>query len=211
MSDLARERRELSASDSGRSAGRPAAPPRQWWFVYPHTWDRELAIERCRAWGRQDERADALLRLGPVERGHAAGCEVSLASKCEREHLSWPSTAVVYRHVAVGASFSHWRVSRHRSRSSCRSPSGSARRRGSAARVCAGPRSANCGTLARHRQALPARATTASGTASRSCAWTHRGASSARRPGQRCRRRGQRNGPLHGGTNGLSGPEHQRA
>ena len=78
---------------------RPLEPPRQRWFVHGDTWDRERVIERCREWARQTGAPPRYYDWGPVARARAAGYRGSLAGKWEREHPSWPSTAVVHRHL----------------------------------------------------------------------------------------------------------------
>ena len=78
---------------------RPAAPPRQRWFVQADTWDRQLVVERCREWAHATGAPPRYYDWGPVQRARAAGCDASLARRWEREHPRWPSTAVVYRHV----------------------------------------------------------------------------------------------------------------
>ena len=56
-------------------------------------------IERCREWPRQTGAPPRYYDWGPVARAREAGYRGSLAGKWEREHPSWPGTAVVYRHL----------------------------------------------------------------------------------------------------------------
>ncbi|MDQ2894089.1 MAG: sigma-70 region 4 domain-containing protein [Actinomycetota bacterium] len=67
--------------------------------MHSGTWDRERVIERCQEWARQTSAPPTYYDWGSVARARAAGSSSSLARKWEREHPSWPSTAVVYRYL----------------------------------------------------------------------------------------------------------------
>ncbi len=78
---------------------RPAAPPRQRWWVDGRTWDRERVIDACRRWAQQTGSPPSYYDWSPVQRGRQAGRPSPLAEKWEREHPAWPSVAVVNRHL----------------------------------------------------------------------------------------------------------------
>jgi ribosomal protein L37E len=88
-----------STSAGELPARRPLQPPRQRWFVWPNTWQRELVIDRAREWARQTGAPPRYHDWGPVDRARAAALDSSLAHKWEREHPHWPSAGVVYRHL----------------------------------------------------------------------------------------------------------------
>ena len=78
---------------------RPQTPTRQRWWVDPGTWDPERVIEACAEWARQTGAPPSYYDWSPVDRARAAGSGSGRATKWEREHPAWPSTAVVYRHL----------------------------------------------------------------------------------------------------------------
>jgi DNA-binding CsgD family transcriptional regulator len=88
-----------SAKSKRRRVARPAIPPRQRWWVDPDTWDPERVIDACAEWARQTGAAPSYYDWSPVDRARAAGSATALAVKWEREHPTWPSTSVVYRHL----------------------------------------------------------------------------------------------------------------